>query len=217
MIIVITISTITGGKNIKAVEENPAYLITNDYIIIDHVKYDLVNNRINYLGLEFELNEGTLTAYDSEGVENIIVLPVEQNKITDEKTIEELNAMVGLSNEKLRALPSKTVNLPYKHTLSNNQWCDTTPAININIPGKTEIPITNLKITGMAWNANKHFSIGWSTGDVNGNWYGQKFINDYDFRIVNLRRFVNMTATRYEIFTLGNLAGETGYTYEFFK
>lgn len=217
LVIALTLMLTIFSLNIKASEDDPAYLITDEYIIIEHVKYDLVDNKIKYMGLDFELEDSVLVAYDAEGVPNILVLPVEQNRIKDEETIRELNSQVGISANKTRAIPTYTVNLPYSKTLSNSQWSDTTPAININVPGKTEIPYTYLSVSGLAWNANKHFSVGHTTGDFAGNWYSQPFKNDHNFGAVNKLIFINTTATRYAIYTLGNLGGETGYTYSFTK
>lgn len=110
----LTIFMVSSGESIKATENDPAYMITDDYVIIDHVRYELNENKIHYMGLDFELKDGTLIAHDAEGVESIMVLPVKENRITDKETIAKLNAMVGVSDSKTRAIPSNTVNLDYK-------------------------------------------------------------------------------------------------------
>lgn len=114
--LIIMVFAISDGKAIKA-DSDPAFLITENYIIIDHVKYDLVDNKISYKGLDFELIDAALVAYDEDEAANIFVLPVEQNRIKDKEKINELNALVGDSNITTRSIPTSTVNPPYTRVI----------------------------------------------------------------------------------------------------
>lgn len=70
------------GCIVNATEQNPAFEITNDYIIIEHVKYVFKDNKINYNNLEYELiDDNLLVAYDSEGIPNLLSIPTEENRI----------------------------------------------------------------------------------------------------------------------------------------
>ncbi|MEF9962021.1 MAG: hypothetical protein RR945_03215 [Erysipelotrichaceae bacterium] len=216
MILTLTfaIFVMSNASGIKAMENNPAFFVADEYVIIEHSKYDLVNNKIIYNGLEYELiDSGVFEAYDDEGILNILSLPIEDNRITDKERIKELNEQVGISSDGNRSLPSSTVNAPYTRTLPNNQWSVTTPAVNINIPGQTYYRVLSLKVTGLAWNASKKFSVHGIWGDIAGDWYDlPKFLN-HDFGLNNTVKWQNFSTTRYAILTFGSLAGETGYTY----
>lgn len=87
----------------------------------------------------YELKNGSLV-YVNNGVESVIVLPVEENKITDEETIKELNRLAGNSNDKIRA--DKAQNLPYYKTVPSGEWNSQTLIFNINIPDQHQLEIT---------------------------------------------------------------------------
>lgn len=212
--LLLTFLSSTSGMSVKASEDNPAFLITDEYIIIEHVKYKMMDNKINYNGLVYELNEDDLlVAYDADGTPNIISLPVEKFKITDEERIKELNKMVGISSDGTRDLPSYTVNPPYTKKLGSTQWSETSPYVNVNVPGQTYYRVLSLKITGLAWNASKKFDVHGIYGDISGNWYDLTKFRNYDFGLNNTIKWQNFSSTRYAALVFGNLAGETGYTY----
>lgn len=218
LVIVLTlVLTMLGANNgmvVRASEDDPAFLITDEYVIIEHVRYAIDNKKVNYNELEYEqIDKNLFVAYDAEGIPNAFSLPLEENRIKDKERIRELDNLVGISSDGTRALPSSTVNPPYTRTLSSTQWSVTTPAVNVNVPGGNFYRVLSLKITGLAWNASKVFSVHGIYGDISGNWYDlPKFLN-HSFATNNTVKWQNFTSTRYAILTFGNLAGETGYTY----
>lgn len=204
---VFTLLIMCNGNPIKA-QETQQYYIGDDYIIMDYKKYDLVDNKVKYNGLVYELKNGSLVSVNN-GIESVIVLPVEENKITDEETIKELNRLAGNSNDKIRAVQAQ--NLPYYKTVPSGEWNSQTPIFNINKPGQLEIPVVYLKITTSM--IQKRFSISYVTGDIAGDWFTQKFSKDIDFSLLNYRRYVPTTATRYAMWTIGALYSNAGYNY----
>ena len=212
--LVLTMLCSNNGMVVRASEDDPAFLITDEYVIIEHVRYAIDNKKISYNGLEYEqIDENLFVTYDTEGTLNAFSLPLEENRIKDKERIRELDNLVGISSDGTRALPSSTVNPPYTRTLSSSQWSVTTPAVNVNVPGGKFYRVLSLKITGLAWNASKVFSVHGIYGDISGNWYDlPKFLN-HSFATNNTVKWQNFTSTRYAILTFGNLAGETGYTY----
>lgn len=202
------------GCIVNATEQNPAFEITNDYIIIEHVKYVFKDNKINYNNLEYELiDDNLLVAYDSEGIPNLLSIPTEENRIKDEEKIAELNASVGLTANESRAIPSSTVNLPYTKKLSSSQWSVTTPAANVNIPGKKFYKVLSLKITGLSNSKSKKIDVRGIFGDVSGNWYDLTTYSNHDFGVKNIVKWQNFTSTRYAKLIFCSLSGQTGYTY----
>lgn len=212
--IMLAIIGFNGGMIVNAAEQNPAFEITDDYIIIEHVKYVFKDNKINYNNLEYELiDDNLLVAYDSEGIPNLLSIPTEEYRIKDEERIAELNASVGLLVNGSSAIPSSTVNLPYTKKLSSSQWSVTTPAGNVNIPGQKFYKVLSLKITGLSSSKSKKFDVRGIYGDISGNWYDLPAYSNYDFGVKNIVKWQNFTSTRYAKLIFGSLSGQTGYTY----
>lgn len=211
VILSIMIAILSTSNCTKAMED-VSFLITDDYVIIEHVKYAIIDNKFNYNGLEYEKVEDNLyVAYDEKGIPNIISLPTEEYRITDEKVIEELNNSVGITDEVTRLIPSSTVNLPY--TKTSDSWLVTTPAVNVNVPGGNFYRVLSLKITGLAWNASKIFDVHGIYGDVLGNWYDLPTFKNHNFGTSNTVKWLNYSSTRYAKLIFGNLANENGFTY----
>lgn len=208
--------TCLNGKSIVTAtsEQNPTFKITDNYIIIEHTKYIFKNNKIYYNDLEYELiDDNLLVAYDTDGILNLLSIPTEENRIKDKEILNELNSSVGLSINGIRAIPSSTVNLPYTKKTSSSQWSVTTPAANVNVPGKTFYKILSLKITGLSSSKSKKFDVHGIYGDVSGNWYDLPDYSNYDFGTKNIVKWQNFTSTRYAKLVFGSLSGQTGYTY----
>lgn len=200
--------------SVKAFQYEPEFLITNEYVIIEYEKYDLVDNKINYNNRVYELiDDNFFVSYDCDGTKNILTLPLENNKIKDKTRIKQLNDLVGINPNSQRAIPSTTVNPPYTKTLANDQWIETSPAVNVNMPGKPFYKVLSLKITGLAWNASKIFDVYGIYGDSAGNWYDLPSLKNHNFGSNNIVKWNNFSSTRYAILTFGNISGETGYTY----
>ncbi|MGB4984658.1 MAG: hypothetical protein WBO70_02655 [Erysipelotrichaceae bacterium] len=135
--LVVTLMMLCFGEICVMAEEiKPAFFIGDDYVIIEYVKYDLLDNKINYYGVEFELVEGNFVRNSGEGQIDIIPLPVVENRIKDIKTITSINAKIGVFDDVIRGLPSSTVNAPYSKIISAGNWYAETPYVNINIPGR---------------------------------------------------------------------------------
>lgn len=211
LIVILTIFSVSSGVAVQALENSPAYFISENYVIIDYVKYNLINNKINYNGLEYELVDASLLAYDAQGVPNIIVLPVEENRITDETEIRELNSKIGIPSINTRAVPTNAKNLPYSATVPSGQWYVETPAVKIVDP--TAYRVTKLTLSNFPSLVTKRFSVSFRYCDSLGNWYIHSQVNDHDFGKVNYIRFQNLSTTRYGIFHIGSLYGEPTYKY----
>lgn len=210
----INILCINSGLAVKALENDPAFLNTDEYLIIEHKKYELIDNKIHYNGLEYELiDENLLVAYDLEGIANILSLPLEKYRIKDKEKMNELNNSVASSDDRQKAIPSSTVNLPYTKKLADNVSSVISPTVNVNVPGSTFYRVLSLKITGLVWNAPKNFDVRGIHGDVAENWYDLPIFRNHNFGTNNTVKWQNFTSTRCVTLIFCNLAGETGYTY----
>ena len=75
--------------------EQDQFLLADNYVVIEYVKYNIVNSKITYNGKEFEKQGFVFISYDNDETE-VMVLPIEQNRITDPDIVFALNARIGL-------------------------------------------------------------------------------------------------------------------------
>lgn len=197
----LTFGTISG-KTVNA-SQGPAFLIENDYVIINYEKYELINNRITFDGLEYELQDNNFISYDEEGVLNVLPMPVAENQITDKAVLAELNRQI----HNTKAVPSVVINPPYTKVVPAGQWNSQSPYINIRGG------YTLLRVYNMPLGSNKRFSVHFIWGDEAGNWFKHQTYNDYDFGKLNYIKYSKFSTAAYGQFVLGNLYGTPGYTY----
>lgn len=82
-----------SGKNVHA-SEGPAFLIEEDHVIINYERYELVDNKIFFDGLEYELIDNNFISYDKENVIDVLLMPVPENQITDKAVLARLNGQI---------------------------------------------------------------------------------------------------------------------------
>lgn len=205
---------VSSNIGVNAMERNPAFFLAEDYVIIDYVKYNLVNNKVFYNGLEYELIDATLMAYDANGVPNVIVLPVEQNMIKDDERIRELNRSIGLNAR--GSVPTKTVPLPFSATVAKGGWFAQSPYVRVNLPEQEFMKFTYITISNMPVSARKDFKFSMVYCDVFGNWYDSEYWNR-NLSVLNYIKIQNYTTLAYASFGIACLYGEPGFTYRITK
>lgn len=206
MVTTLLIFGVGSGQSIKA-SDGPAYLIADDYIIINYEKYDLVDNKVIYDGLEFDLIDNNLVGYDKDGIQSIILLPVAENKITDKELVSDLNMQAFGTNNGTRVIPSQRVNLPYTGKVPYGEWSAQSPCLNL-LPGYAFLYISNMPLT-----ANKTFSIGFTYCDIAGDWFSYKFHSNWDFSNGMPCKYQVDSSIVCGIISLGVLYGTPGFTY----
>ncbi len=207
------------GTTVYAAEEQPQYAITDDAVIIDYVEYKIVNNTIQYDGEIYEIDGYTLVTYDDEGP-IYLVLPVEQNRVTDPDEIAELNASIGKGDPSSKAVPTNPLGLPYAASVAEGDYLTVTPTFNI-INGSFQYS-TNLRISDLPGDplfTNPEHSTGifyviFSMCDETGRWYEnaettQNFLRD------PTAKFQNLSSTRYGRFAITNLYGDPSPAYDY--
>lgn len=214
LIFTIILTVITSSFSVNAIEKNPQFLIAEDYVIIEYEKYDLVDNKIVYNGLEYSLIDGTLIAYDANNSPCLIVLPVEENMVKDEKKIKELNQSLGMNAR--GSIPSNSVPLPYSATVPKGGWTAESPFVRVNLPTYEFMPFTYVTITNMPFGAKKEFKFGFFYCDAVGNWYDTEY-RTKDLSVLNYLKVQNYTTTSYAKFFITCLYGEPGFTYTITK
>lgn len=204
---------------VYAAEPLPEFAITDDVVIIQYVPYEISDNTIQYDGKTYEIKDSVLVTYDDEGP-IYLILPVEQNKVTDPEEIEKLNAAVGQSNRPGRAVPENPVDLPYSASVPKGQWGVITPAFK-TIEQKFSY-YTNLKITGLPFilpfplpgNNTGEFSIILATCDLTGTW--TKITQTHDFaHDGDTVKWINASDTNYGIISITNLYGDPSPAYDY--
>lgn len=213
LIVTLVLALLCSSSNISAMENNPAFLIADDYIIIDYKKYDLVDNKVIYNGIEYVLEDFNLVSYDADGHETILLLPVEENRIKDEKLIQELNRQVGISSDGATTLSVSAVNCPYFEIVPAGQWNAETPFINVNAPGTTPVAFTHLTIKDIG-STKKIFTVTGIWGDIGGDWYSLDAHKEQDFSKKYYITYGHISTLRYFKFFIGSLYGTPGFTYK---
>lgn len=208
----LTIALSNFATPIVAEEAQPVYEITDEYVFIDSVAYEIVDNTIEYDNMTYELQGYTLVAYEDDGSQIRLVLPVEQNEVTDPVKLAKINVMFEESNLPGRKIPSNPVDLPYSETVPEGEWYTETPFFNM-IVGKF-YNFTYLTFKGLP-SSEKKFSIGFMYLDMYGKVYedSDKFFPEYNLGSLNYLKIKNLSTMRYGVFQMGNLYGESSYTY----
>lgn len=206
-----------------ASEPLPEFAITDDTVIIEYVPYKITDNTIQYDGKVYEIQGTVLVTYDDEGP-ICLVLPFEQNKVTDLEEISRLNAMVGQGNQSNRAVPENPIDLPYSANVSEGDYDVITPTFKI-IEQKFSY-YTNLKITGLPFVLPRplpgsnigEFLVIFAACDFTGTWTKVSIKHDFAHD-GNTYRWQNYSSTNYGFFSITNLYGNPSpaYKYEVFK
>lgn len=197
-----------------AAEPTPEFAITDDVVIIQHVPYKIFSNTIQYDGKTYEIKGSVLVTYDEEGP-IYLILPVEQNKVTDPKEIARLNATIGQPNLSTHNT-SSVLDLPYSAEVPAGTRTLTTPNFNI-ISGQYSY-VTALKLSGFTLFADRRFNVTFSYNNVIGEWTTVD-LGEVDFLFRNPLRLQNFTSMQYGHFVLESLCPNTppAYTYEVYK
>lgn len=188
-----------------AKEEQPAFEVTDDHVVIDSVSYELVNNTIQYDGMTFELRGYSLYAIDTDGSLVVMVLPVEQNRVTDPEEIAKLNAGLKATKD----VPSNPESLPYSADVKKGTSSVTSPYFEIN-PSKYYY-YTMLSISDTSPKTNT-FSAYFKFYDMFGNWYADEEHVDWNFS--KPLKFLNMSTTRYGYMRIESPSSKPSYTYK---
>lgn len=196
-----------------AAEGQPRYAITDDVVIIDYAEYEIINGKIQYNGWTYDVDGNVLVRYDAEGP-IYLVLPTEQNRITNSERIAELNAAIGKEDPLGRAVPSNPVNLPYTANVARGTITTISPAFKI-VPSRFYNYI-NCRLTNFSTPVNKTYYIIFSSCDVTGTW--TEYQTRWDFGGRDFVRFDVYSSMQYGLFAITNLYDDPApsYTYEIF-
>lgn len=185
--------------------------ITNDYVIIDGVKYVVVDNKVEYNGNVYELSNGKLERFDKEGNLIVLALPTKDNKITNPQLIEELNKKLNSESALNLGIPTEYVTLPYGAYVPEGQWNTVTPTFQI--PTNPFYYGINLELSNLPLFSDKRYQIIYSYCDLLGEWYS--VTEYYDFSLSSRIRFENYSSNRYGFFSITNLYGNPSPSYRY--
>lgn len=197
---------VISGENVHA-SQGPAFLIEEDYVIINYERYELVDNKIFFDGLEYELIDNNFISYDEENVTNVLLMPVPENQITDKAVLARLNGQI---HNDTKAIPSNIVATPYTKVVPAGEWNSQTPYLTM------KGGYTILRLDSMP-QANKVFSVHLGWCDIAGDWYTYPPINNYDFSVKNFIQFSKFSSAVCGQFILGDLYGTPGYKYTIYQ
>lgn len=195
-----------SGETVHA-SEGPAFLIEEDYVLINYERYELVDNKIFFDGLEYELIENNFISYDKENVLNVLLMPVLENQITDKAVLARLKGQIYNDT---KAIPSTIVATPYTKVVPAGVWSSQTPYLNM------KGGYTILRLDSMP-QVNKLFNVNLIWCDKVGDWYTYPAITNYDFAKKNFIQFSKFSTAVCGQFILGNLYGTPGYKYSVYQ
>lgn len=212
--LLLAITLILSTNTFIYANETPVYEITDEYVRIDYVVYEIENGTIQYNGRIYEVVDYALVSYEEDGTPILLVLPVEQNKVTDPEEIAELNASIKQENLLTRDLPSSYVNLPYTASVPEGQWMNITPAFKM-IDAKFYY-FTTLKLHDLPLFADKRFAIIFSYCTPTGDWYNHQYIKEWDVTIFdNTIKYENLSGMTYGRMTITNLYDDPSPSYKY--
>ena len=212
-IILTVLMLLEFGQSALANSLIPRYAVTDSSVVIDYVVYPIYDNTITYNGKLYYVNDAVLVHYDANNDPVYLILPVEENRVTDETMLSKLNAAIGVSCAD--AIPSTTVSLPYTSSVQTGENVYMTPAFDV-ITGSQFYQYTKLKLTDFPLLADKRFKIIYTVWDEYGGWNYSEL--DQDFFWIHTARFQNLSSNRYGMFIITNLYGSPSpsYTYNIF-
>lgn len=212
--LLLAITLILSTNTFIYANETPVYEITDEYVRIDYVVYEIENGTIQYNGRIYEVVDYALVSYEEDGTPILLVLPVEQNKVTDPEEIEELNEAIESENVMTRDLPSSYVNLPYTASIPEGQWMNITPAFKM-IQGQFYY-YTILKIHDVQLFGDRRFAVKFTYCTPTGDWYDHEFINEWDVPLIfNTIKFENLSCMTYGRMAITNLYGNPSPSYKY--
>lgn len=216
-IIVILSLFLLYNTDVYASDEIERYLITDEYVTIDYVKYPILNNTINYQGKIYKIENSILITTDNNGNETKLLLPFKENKVTDPEEIAELNRAVEITELNRTLEENITQNkfylnsvnyLIYPTRVPSGQYLTRTPSFSYR---DRQAYYTRLQITDLPWNANKTFNIKFAIRDLSGEWIYHE--EDHDFTWDQTCDYLNYTSMDYGLFIITNLYDAPSYTY----
>ena len=211
---VLAITLIFGTNTFIYAAEIPAYEITDTYVRIDYKVYQIEDNTIQYNGRVYEIIDYALVSQEDDGTPIVLVLPVEQNKITDPERIAELNESIKHDNSVTRDVPSSYVNLPYTASIPEGQWMNITPAFKM-LNAKFYY-FTTLKLYDFPLFADKRFAVKFTYCTPLGDWYDHAYINEWNFTLLNNTiKYENLSVMAYGRMAITNLYADPSPSYTF--
>lgn len=212
MTLLLGTNTIIFAEEISA-NETPAYEITDEYVRIDYIEYEIVNNTIQYNGYTYEIMEYSLVRYEEDGTPVVLPLPVEQTKITDPERIAELNAsMREAAQRSVRS--TEYEDLPYTASVPEGQWLVQTPMFNL-LTVHSLIGI-RVRLYDFPLFADKEFDIRFIYYSVTGNWHEHKPYRNWTFSWFDDDvLFEKSTEMLYGQFVFANLYGDPSPSYKY--
>lgn len=209
---------------VYAADPLPQFAITDDVVVIEYVPYKISDGKIQFNNRTYEVKDSFLVTYDDEGP-IYLILPVEQNRVTDPEEIAKLNAMAGLGNQLGRAVPENAIDLPYSASVPKGKWDVITPTFKV-IEQQYSYYL-NLKITGLPFIPPKPlpgsnigvFNITLATCDKTGTWT-RIDAEKVDFgHGSDTLKLINGSNTNFGFISITNLYGNPSpaYNYQVFK
>lgn len=209
--ITVTIIVLSSIIPAYAVKANPLFFIGDDYVIIEGDKYPIENEMVAYNGKKYVLKDFCLICDETDQL-SVVVLPVEQNKITNPVLIAQLNASIGKGLNSSRAIPGSYVNLPYSASVPLGQYSALTPAFYM--PNAKPGGI-NLSLSGFnPSSADKRFNILYTYCDQLGNWYSNGNIT-VNFGVTAVVNYGWLSTMTYGQFALTNLYANPSPSYTY--
>ena len=163
-----------------AEETTPAFAITEEAVIIDHVPYAIENGAIQYEGKTYEVQEDdTLISYDKDGLAELLVLPINVKEVTEPEKIAELNAALSQAQRNnffsrfFRSTLTRNISaidLPYSENVVKGALIAVTPVFNVI---STEYHYaTHLKVYGLSLLDDPNFKVAYyiRSSDNDGPW-----------------------------------------------
>ncbi len=212
LLLIITLSL--GTNTFICASEISAYEITEEYVRIDYVEYEIKDNAVQYNGRTYEIVDYSLISYEEDGTPIILVLPVEQNRITDPEQIAELNAITQPTRGMSRALPTSYVTLPYTKDVPKGQWMETTPyfkMIEARFYYYTIIDFYNFPLF-----ADKRFAVKFMFCSSDGEWYDHQFLSEWRPTLFDSEiKYKNTSDMKYGVIGITNLYGNPSPSYTY--
>lgn len=212
--LLVMVALLVSSMTIQVFASSPSVTtceITNDYVVIDGAKYDVVDNKVEYNGNVYEISNGRLERFDKEGNLIILALPTKDNMITDPQVIEELNKRFNSESALNLGIPTEYKTLPYGDDVPEGQWNTITPIFQI--PTYPFYYGINLELSKLPLFSDKRFQIIYSFCDSLGQWYSET--ENYSFALSNRIRFENNSAIRYGYFSITNLYDNPSPSYRY--
>lgn len=214
-LLLVVVMVINLCATVYAADPLPEFAITDDVVVIEYVPYEISDGTIQYNGKTYEVKDSFLVTYDEEGP-IYLILPVEQNRVTNPAKIKELNASANAQAQFAQSIYPSLTSLPYSAKVPAGTRTLTTP--NFSIVESGFAYVTCLKLSGFALFADRRFDVTFNYNNAIGEWTTVN-VGEVDFLTRNPLRFQNFSNVEYGHFILKSICPNTppAYTYEVYK